>query len=64
MLLSTIAVGSGAVAYKAVSLIGVGAALSLGFWAGKKLTNRIDVFLYQRSKEYKTDIKSMKSREI
>lgn len=36
---------------KAVSLIGAGFALSLGFWAGKRLTNRLDYFIYMHSKE-------------
>jgi len=34
-------------------LIFTGFCLAIGFWAGKKLTNRIDEFLYIHSKEFK-----------
>jgi len=43
----------GSFAIKTASLIFTGACLAIGFWAGKKLTNRIDEFLYVHSREFK-----------
>lgn len=41
-------------------LVFSGACLSIGFWMGKKITNRIDTFLITHSQEYKDLIKSRK----
>ena len=51
------------IAIKAVSLIGAGFALSLGFWGGKRLTNRLDYFIYTHSKAYREDQKNVSSHQ-
>lgn len=40
------------VAVKVAQLVGAAICLSVGFWVGKKLTNRIDYFIYTHSKEF------------
>jgi hypothetical protein len=42
-----------ALTVKAGELIFIGFSLSLGFWAGKKLTNKIDYYLFTKSDEFK-----------
>jgi hypothetical protein len=37
---------------KSLAMIHSGLFLSIGFFAGKKITNRIDEFLFENSKEY------------
>ena len=37
-------------------IIFTGACLAVGFWVGKKLTNRIDYFIYTHSAEFKEQI--------
>ena len=37
---------------KSLMMIHSGLCLSIGFFAGKKVTNRIDEFLFENSKEY------------
>jgi len=40
-----------AVTAKAGSLIAVGTCLAVGFWAGKKITNQIDIFIAKHDKQ-------------
>lgn len=40
------------IAIKAVSYVGMGACLALGFYATKCLTNRIDRYVFEHSQEY------------
>jgi hypothetical protein len=44
---------AGTIAVKVGGLVVTGFCLAIGFWAGKKLTNKIDEFLYTHSKEFK-----------
>jgi len=46
-----------ALAIKSGELIFIGAMLSLGFWVSKKLTNKIDTYLFMRTEEYQKLIK-------
>jgi hypothetical protein len=42
-------------AIKAASLIGAGFFLAIGFWGGKRLTNKLDYFIYKHSKAKEHD---------
>ncbi len=43
--------------------IGLGACLAVGFWAAKKLTDRIDYFIAQHSVEFKELVSSLAAAE-
>jgi len=54
-----------------LKLVGFGAALAIGFWSAKKLTDRVDCFIFEHSKEYRQLVEEMakkgeadESREI
>ena len=47
-----------AVTAKAGSLIAVGTCLAVGFWAGKKLTNKVDEFICKHNKKLVAEIQA------
>jgi len=46
-----------------LKLVGMGAALAIGFWGAKKLTDRVDVFITTHSKEYRQLVEEMAKKE-
>jgi hypothetical protein len=44
-------------------LVGMGAALAIGFWGAKKLTDKIDVFIATHSESYKELVEKIAEEE-
>jgi hypothetical protein len=53
----------GSVLGGAAKMVGMGFLLSIGFWAGKKLTDQIDVFIATHSPEFKALVAGMIAKE-